>query len=96
MKSCDVFVLPSKTEGMSNSLLEAMAIGLPCIVSDIEQNRVLIESGVNGLSFPVGDSAKLSECIKSVKKSYGQKGRETFKNKFDLSVVKSEYERVLR
>jgi glycosyltransferase involved in cell wall biosynthesis len=39
LRSADVFVFPSLTEGMSLSLLEAMAVGLPCVVTNIEANK---------------------------------------------------------
>ncbi len=42
LRSLDVFVLPSRSEGMSNALLEAMAVGLPCIATDVGSNRELL------------------------------------------------------
>jgi len=65
MTAFDAFVLGSEFEGMSNSLMEAMSIGLPCIVSDIAPNRELIIDDVTGLLFPVGKSPDLAKlCAK--------------------------------
>lgn len=66
------FVLPSSVEGMSNSLLSAMAHGIPVVVSDIPENTALIESApfngkLNdkpGLSFRLGESDNLAEKLK--------------------------------
>lgn len=49
VKSCDLFVFPSKREGLSVALMEAMACGKPCFVSDIRGNRDLIDDGQGGL-----------------------------------------------
>jgi glycosyltransferase involved in cell wall biosynthesis len=62
-RSANVFVLPSESEGMSNALLEAMSFGVPCIVSDIVENRALIHPEENGLVFPVGDAAVLCDQL---------------------------------
>jgi sugar transferase (PEP-CTERM/EpsH1 system associated) len=56
----DIFVLPSLSEGMSNTLLEAMAAGLPVVASDVGGNRELIEPERSGLLFPSGDVAALT------------------------------------
>jgi len=63
MRRGGIFVLPSLTEGMSNSLLQAMAMGLPIIVTNAEGNSELIENEKNGLIIPVGSAKKLSEAI---------------------------------
>lgn len=48
MKSCDVFIFPSKREGLSVALMEAMACGLPCIASKIRGNEDLIVESYDG------------------------------------------------
>jgi glycosyltransferase involved in cell wall biosynthesis len=51
----DALVLPTRAEGLSNSLLEAMARGLPCVVSHIAPNREVVDGGRCGLLAPLGD-----------------------------------------
>lgn len=60
-----VFVLPSNYEGISNSMLEALAIGLPVICTDcpIGGARQVIENGKNGVLIPVGDTAALFNAM---------------------------------
>lgn len=55
----DVFVLPSRKEGLSNALLEAMAAGLACIANDIPPNREVLADGAAGVLVPVGDVDRL-------------------------------------
>lgn len=50
-KKCDLFILPSKSEGMSNSLLEAMSYKLCCIVSNISSNSFVVKNNFSGLLF---------------------------------------------
>lgn len=66
LDAADLFLLPSHEEGMSLSLLEAMAAGLPAIATDIPGNRQLVESGRNGLLFPVDDVVALQAEIVNV------------------------------
>lgn len=63
-----VFVLPSYNEGMSVATLEAMASGLPLIVTRTPGTDELVKEGVNGLSFSWGDIVNLSECIVALDK----------------------------
>lgn len=63
MKSCDIFVFPSKREGLSVALMEAMACGLPCVVSDIRGNVDLIENNINSFTFQQDDYVELYRII---------------------------------
>lgn len=60
-----LFVLSSDYEGMPNALMEAMALGMPCVSTDCRPGgaRSLIENGVNGYIVPRNDSRKLAECM---------------------------------
>lgn len=65
MAKCGMFLITSDYEGISNSLLEAMAVGLPCVSTDHTPGgaRLLIEHGKNGLLAPIGNFEKLAECM---------------------------------
>lgn len=69
LAAADAFVLPSLHEGMSIALLEAMAAELPCVVSDIPGNRILIDHDETGLVFPVDDVSVLADSIIQVLES---------------------------
>jgi len=62
----DIFVLPSRAEGMSNALLEAMAAGLPCVATRINGNIGLIQDGSNGLLVPPEDPEALAGALESL------------------------------
>ena len=59
----DVFVLPSRTEGMSNALVEALACGAAIVATDIPGNAELCTDGENALLVPVGDRAATVNAI---------------------------------
>lgn len=60
LRGIDIFVLPSKSEAFSNSLMEAMACGCAAVASDTGGNPELVRDGETGLLFPVGDAAALA------------------------------------
>lgn len=65
-RSADAFVLASFTEGHPKALVEAMAAGLPCVVSDCEGNRSLVTNGVTGLVFEARRPDELADQLRRV------------------------------
>ena len=68
IKDYAMFVSSSDFEGMSNSMLESMAMGIPCVCTDCPAGgaRAVIRDGENGLLTPVGDAHALSEAMKKI------------------------------
>lgn len=61
--AADCFVLPSYREGFPNTVLEAGAMGLPCIVTDVNGSREIIKDRVNGLIVPSKDAEALCDAM---------------------------------
>lgn len=80
MKQCDIGILTSESEGLSNTLMEYMACGLPIVCSAAGGNAELVEDGVNGFLYPVGDIEMLAEKIvrlsasSQLRRKLGQEG----------------------
>lgn len=66
LQAADLFVLLSRWEGLSNALLEAMACGLPPVVTDVSGMEDLVQNGVNGLLVPVDDGAAVTRALDSL------------------------------
>lgn len=68
IRNASMYVLSSDYEGISNALMECMAMGLPCISTDCPcgGSRQLIQDGVNGVLVPVGDRTALTNAMSRV------------------------------
>ena len=62
--SSDIAVLSSKTEGLGTVLLEAMSASTPVVASDLPACREVLEGGLCGMMFPVGDAGALAEAVR--------------------------------
>ena len=97
MRLMDIFVLPSLAEGISNTVLEAMATGLPVIATDVGGNPELVADGENGRLVPVGDKQRLAEVMgelvdnPEVRIQMGDKALERVKSTFNWQRTVSEY-----
>lgn len=98
IKSFDVGILTSDSEGFSNVLLEYMAAGVPAVATDVGGNREIIQHGVTGLLVPPGDAKKLAEAIlyllkhDEIRKEMSHKARQQIEFKYDWKVKIKEYE----
>lgn len=63
LRAFDVFVLPSLSEGMSNAVLEAMAVGLPVVCRDLAAHREVIEPGIHGVLLDPCDEDALAGTL---------------------------------
>jgi glycosyltransferase involved in cell wall biosynthesis len=97
LRAADLFVLPSVAEGMSNSLLEAMATGLPCVVSSIAGNTDLINDGLNGRLVGEPTAASWSKTLLELvenpaeARQLGDAARRRIDEEFALPVVVDRY-----
>jgi len=66
MASSDIFILTSRHEGLTRAIMEAMAVGLPIIATDVRGNRDLVKSGENGYLVPLDDVETTSQVIKKL------------------------------
>ncbi len=69
LAASDVFVLPSRYEGMPIALLEAMGSGLPCIVTDVGENGVIVRRANCGYVIPPGEVDRLSDKLRELMSS---------------------------
>lgn len=83
IKDAGVFCMSSNYEGLSNALLEAMTLGLPCISTDCAGADEYIVNGENGYLVPVADQEKMAEAISNL---VGNKARQS---QFSENVLES-------
>ena len=102
LRAADLFVLPSVAEGMSNSLLEAMATGLPCVASKIGGNVDLLDHPGAGLLIAPDDREAWSEAILHLltdRRAADELGRNALRviaDRFELKIVVDHYEKIYR
>ena len=98
LNAADIFVLPSKSEGISNALLEAMSVGLACISTSVGGGNEVLDKGRCGLLISPDDvpawTQALIELSKNpdLRKQLGEAAQHQIYSQYDFSVVGSKYE----
>ncbi|MCX8049627.1 MAG: TIGR03088 family PEP-CTERM/XrtA system glycosyltransferase [Methylohalobius sp.] len=98
LRGLDIFVLPSQAEGISNTILEAMATGLPVIATKVGGNWELVHEGVNGTLVPSKAPDTLAKALteyvqnSNLRHAHGQAARQRAKIHFSLASMGMAYE----
>ena len=92
LQTADTFVLPSDTEGLPNALLEAMAVGLPCVATTIGGTSDALRDGQEGWLVPPGQSAPLASALRDGlagpdRWQRGRAARERVIERYDLELT---------
>ena len=100
LQTMDVYVLPSIFEGISNSLLEAMASGLAVIASQAGGNPEVVVDGQSGFLFPVGNDEQLAEQLlllcedSEARRGLGTRAFQRIKEAFSMESMVTQYQRL--
>lgn len=100
IRGLDCFVLPSLSEGISNTILEAMASSLPIIATAVGGNVELVQDGLNGYLVPPANPESLAKAIvvfaqqRESAKRMGEKSRQLVENHYSMSAMVSNYQQL--
>jgi sugar transferase (PEP-CTERM/EpsH1 system associated) len=97
MRGLDIFVLPSLAEGISNTILEAMASGLAVVATDVGGNAELVEHGATGMLVAPADHRALAAALapyiadSTLRRKHGAAGRQRVEAEFSLDGMVDRY-----
>ena len=97
LRTFDLFVLPSFNEGISNTILEAMATGLPVVAAQVGGNPELVEHGATGLLYDPAEPAGLTESTRryldgaELRAAHGDAARRRTVERFSLEAMVDRY-----
>ena len=101
-RRADIFATATSWEGMPNTVLEAMACGLPVVGTDAPGMDQLVQNGVNGYLVPVGNAAQLADRLRRLINSdverirMGQESRKIAATQFSWDYIAAQYVDVYR
>ena len=97
MRAMDLFVLPSRGEGISNTILEAMASGLPVIATAVGGNPELVAPGLTGTLIPPADPEQMAQALRALiadplrLAQEGRAAREAIETRFSMDAMVQAY-----
>lgn len=100
--AADVFAMSSVSEGLPISLLQAMSIGVPALVTDVGGMAEVVRDAGCGIRVPVGDSQRMADAIVEIgsnaelRSRYAARGIEAFRAQFTLEKMSDSYMRLYR
>jgi glycosyltransferase involved in cell wall biosynthesis len=100
LRACDLFVLPSRFEGLPLAVLEAMEAQLAVVATDVGSTSEAVRDGETGLLVPPDDPARLAAAIRrllddeELRNRMAVRGREVWQAQFDALRMGAEYERL--
>ena len=100
MRALDIFALPSQAEGISNTILEAMASGLPVVATEVGGNAELVAAGETGALVPAQDPHAMAQAFlrytadAALRQSHGAAGRQRVERSFSIDNMVERYTRL--
>ncbi|WP_417547439.1 glycosyltransferase [Marinobacter segnicrescens] len=100
LAAMDLFLLTSNTEGTSMTLLEAMSLGIPSVLTEVGGNAEIIEQGKTGILTPIGDAEAFAEAISrfimepELMEDVGQRAQQVYFEQFSVASMVESYQQL--